>query len=70
MAMSAKAWKVMTPAKVYFCETLRERLAQHLQDVAAELGQFVQEEHAVARQDTSPGIATRPPPISPTSEMV
>jgi hypothetical protein len=36
-----------TPAKLYIDETLLERLAYHLQDVAAEFGQLIQEEHAV-----------------------
>jgi hypothetical protein len=40
----------MTSAKLYSCETLLERLAQDRQDMAAELGQFIQEEHAVVGQ--------------------
>ena len=32
------------------CEALLDRLAQTLEDVAAELWQFTQEEHAVVRQ--------------------
>jgi hypothetical protein len=40
----------MTPAKLYSCETLLERLAQDLQHMAAELGQFIQEAHAVVGQ--------------------
>ena len=40
----------MTPARWYSCETLLERLAQDLQDVAAELRPFIQKEHAVVRQ--------------------
>jgi hypothetical protein len=39
-----------TPAKLYVYETLLERLAQDLQDMAAELGQFIQEEHAIVGQ--------------------
>jgi hypothetical protein len=35
MAKSAKAWKFMTPAKLYVYETLLERLAQDLEDMAA-----------------------------------
>jgi hypothetical protein len=33
-----------------YCEALLDRLAQTLEDVAAELWQFTQEEHAVVRQ--------------------
>jgi hypothetical protein len=40
----------MTPAKLYSCETLLQRLAQDLKDMAAELWQFVQEEDAVVGQ--------------------
>jgi hypothetical protein len=51
-----------------FCrEVVFERLAQDLQDMAAELGQFIQEEHAVVGQRH---LAGWPPPISPASEMV
>jgi hypothetical protein len=35
---------------MYLYDTLLERLPQDLKDVAAELGQFIQEEHAVVRQ--------------------
>jgi hypothetical protein len=38
--------------------------------MAAELGQFIQEEHPWCASDTSPGIGTWPPPISPASEIV
>jgi hypothetical protein len=31
-------------------DTVLERLAQDLQDMAAELGQFIQEEHAIMGQ--------------------
>jgi hypothetical protein len=47
---AAKAVKVLifsTPAKLYIYDTLLERLAQDLEDMAAELGQFIQEEHAI-----------------------
>jgi hypothetical protein len=46
-AKAAKTLKLRTPAKLYIDETLLERLAQDLQNMAAELGQFIQEEHAV-----------------------
>jgi hypothetical protein len=35
---------------LYFCDTLLERLAQDLQDVAAELRQFIEKENAMMRQ--------------------
>jgi hypothetical protein len=37
----------MTLARLYLYDTLLERLAQDLKDMAAELGQFIQEEHAI-----------------------
>jgi hypothetical protein len=40
----------MTPARLYSCETILKRLPQDLEDMAAELGQFVQEEHAIVGQ--------------------
>jgi RecJ-like exonuclease len=40
----------MTLARLYVRDTILERLAQHLQDVAAELRQFIQKEHAVVRR--------------------
>ena len=43
---------------------------QHLQDMAAELGEFIQQEHAMVGQRHLAGIGTWPPPISPASEMV
>jgi hypothetical protein len=50
MAKSAKAWKFMTPAKLYACETILEWLAQDLKHVAPELRQFIQEKHAIVGQ--------------------
>jgi hypothetical protein len=41
-----------------------------LQVVAAELGEFIQEAHAVGGQRHVARHGTRPPPISPASEMV
>jgi hypothetical protein len=49
-ANSAKVLRFRIPAKLYSCETLLERLSQYLQDMAAELGQFIQEEHAMVAQ--------------------
>ena len=40
----------MTPARLYSCAAVLERLPQDLQDMAAELGQFIQEEHAIVGQ--------------------
>jgi hypothetical protein len=51
-------------------DALLLRLAPDLEDMAVELGPCIQEEHAVVGSDTSPGIGTWPPPISPASEMV
>ena len=42
--------KSKTPARLYVYETLLQRLASHLQDVAAALGQFIQEQHAIVCQ--------------------
>ena len=53
LKLSSRAAKVATrlrpstSAKLYIYETLLERLAQDLQDMAAELGQFIQEEYAI-----------------------
>jgi hypothetical protein len=38
------------PAKLYVYDTLLERLAQDLQDLAAALGAFIPEQHAVVGQ--------------------
>jgi hypothetical protein len=40
----------MTPAKLYSCETILQRLPQDLQHMAAELGEFIEEEHAMVGQ--------------------
>ena len=50
---AAKALKVLIfsmPARLYVYDTLLQRLPQNLQDVAAELGPFIQEEHAMVGQ--------------------
>jgi hypothetical protein len=49
-AKVAKTLKLRTPAKLYIYETLLEWLAQDLKDMAAKLGQFIQEEHAMVGQ--------------------
>jgi hypothetical protein len=49
-AKAAKALRSRTPAKLCVYDTLLQRLPQHLQDMAAELGPFIQEEHAMVGQ--------------------
>jgi hypothetical protein len=49
-ANSAKELRSRTPAKLYVYDTLLERLAQDLEDLAAALGPFIQEAHAVMSQ--------------------
>jgi hypothetical protein len=49
-AKAAKTLKLRTTAKLYKYETLLERLPQDLQDMAAALGPFIQEEHAIMGQ--------------------
>ncbi len=41
---------LITPARLYLYDTLLQRLAQDLQDMAAELGELIQEEHAIVGQ--------------------
>jgi hypothetical protein len=45
-----KSLRVMTLWRLYAYETLLEGLAQHLQDMAAKLRQFIQPEHAMMCQ--------------------
>jgi len=47
-----------------------ERLAQGLEDMAAEFGQVIQEKHAMLCQRHFPRVGTYRPPISPASGMV
>ncbi len=49
-ANSVKVLRFSTPAKLYSCEPLLQRLAQVLQDMALELGQPIQEQHPKVRQ--------------------
>jgi hypothetical protein len=49
LANSAKVWRFRTLWRLYSCNTLLEGLTQDLQDVASELRQFIQPEHAVVR---------------------
>ena len=64
MAMSAKAWKFMMPAKLDSCETLLKGLAQDLEDMASELRQFIEEEHAIV----SPRHLTRRWHLTPANQ--
>jgi hypothetical protein len=49
-AKPAKSQRFMMFWRLYVCETLLERLAQDLQDMAAALGPCIQEEHAIVGQ--------------------
>jgi hypothetical protein len=49
-AKAAKELRSRTSAKLYSCKTLLERLPQDLQDLAAALGPFIQNEHAMMGQ--------------------
>jgi len=49
-ANSAKLLSSTTPARLYAYDTLLEGLAQHLEDVAAELRPFIEQEHAMMCQ--------------------
>ena len=69
-ANSAKVLRASTPTKLYSYETILERLAQDLEDMAAALGQCIQVAHARCARETSPGLGPWPPPISPASERV
>jgi hypothetical protein len=46
-AKVAITWPSRTPARLSVCDTLLERLPQDLEDMAAALGQLIQEEHAI-----------------------
>ena len=50
LAKIAKTLKSRMPTRLYSANTLLERLAQDLEDMAAELGPFIQEEHAMVGQ--------------------
>jgi hypothetical protein len=50
MAKLTKSLRFRTLWRLYSDETLLEWLTQDLKDMAAELGQFIQEEHAVVGQ--------------------
>jgi hypothetical protein len=44
---ATKALRCKTPARLYTCDAILEWLAQDLEDMAPELGQFIQEEHTI-----------------------
>ena len=50
LAKLTKSQRLMTLWRLYVYETLLKRLTQPFQDVASELRQLIQEEHAVVRQ--------------------
>jgi hypothetical protein len=50
MAYPMNLLRSMTPARLYVYDTTLERLAPDLQDMAAELGPCIQEEHAMVGQ--------------------
>ena len=70
LADSAKARRFKTPARLYSYETVLERLPQHLQDMASELGQFIQEKHAVVHQRHLAGHRYVAAADQPASELV
>jgi hypothetical protein len=70
MAKSTKSLRLRTLWRLSSYDTLLERLAQDLQDMAAELGQFIQEEHAIVGQRHVTGHWHVAPADSPASAMV
>jgi len=50
VAKSAKSLRRRTRGRLYSCDPLLEGLAQHLEDVAAELWPFIEKEHAMVCQ--------------------
>jgi hypothetical protein len=67
---TASAVRSKTLWRLYLCEALLEGLAQHLQDVASALREFIEKEHAMVRQRHVARHRHLPPPIRPTSEIV
>ena len=57
-AKVAKTLNSRTPARLYVCDPILERLAQHLQQVAFELGPLVEAQEAVVRQRHRTGMGT------------
>jgi hypothetical protein len=60
----------MTCRRLYAYDTLLERLAQDLQDVASELRQFIRKEHLMVRQRHVAGQRHLAAADRPTSEMM
>jgi hypothetical protein len=50
LANSANVWRLRKCGRLSVENTILDRLPQDLQDMAAELGQFIEEEHAMVRQ--------------------
>jgi hypothetical protein len=50
LANSAKIWRFRMYGRLYLCDALLDQLAQDLEAMTAELGQCVQEEHAIVGQ--------------------
>src|SRR5262245_8648426 len=63
-AHSTNVWSLRIPATLYSCETLLERLAQELEDIAAALGPCIQEEQAMVGQRH----VTRHQDLAPTDQ--
>jgi hypothetical protein len=55
MAKSAASLRLKARWRLYRCDTPLKRLAQDLEDMAVELGEFIQEAHALVRQRHFPG---------------
>jgi hypothetical protein len=69
-ANAASDARSTTCGRLYVYDTLLQRLAQHLEHVAVELGQFIQEEHAVMGQRHLPRRRDLAAPDQPRVEMV
>jgi hypothetical protein len=54
VANAARTWRSRTPARLHVYDTILQRLGQNLEDMPAGLGEFIQEEHAVAGQREFP----------------
>jgi hypothetical protein len=63
-AHAAKAMSSATYARLSACDGLLEGLAQHPQDVAAEVREFIQQEHLMVR----PRPFARPRHLAPTDQ--
>jgi hypothetical protein len=63
-AKAKKKLRFRTPAKLYVYDPILERLAQGLEDMAAELGQPIQEEDGMAR----PRHIARPRHVAPADQ--